>query len=166
MGLGPRVTDDWACNGDPRSRSLSCARVRNVVATIGPATGPHLLLVSHYDSTAAGPGAADDGIGVATMLEIASILKDRKLARPVTLLFDEGEEAGLLGAHAFLEHDPLAGRIESLVNFEARGVTGPATMFETSRPNGAAVAAFKAAAVRPVANSLTADFYRLIPNST
>src|SRR4051794_38337687 len=51
MGLGPRVTDDWACNGDPRSRSLSCARVRNVVATIGPATGPNLLLASHYDST-------------------------------------------------------------------------------------------------------------------
>jgi hypothetical protein len=167
MGLAPRVTDDWACGGGKAGRYAACARVRNVVATIGDAAAPgQVLLAAHYDSTAAGPGAADDGIGVATILEIASLLKERKLARPVTLLFDEGEEAGLLGAHAFLERDPLAGRIESLVNFEARGVTGPATMFETSRPNGAAIAAFKASATRPVANSLTADFYRLIPNAT
>lgn len=168
IGLGARVTDDWACGGGGKaSRFAGCARVRNVVATIGDINAaPALLLASHYDSTAAGPGAADDGIGVATMLEIASLLKDRKLPRPVVLLFDEGEEAGLLGARAFLAHDPLAGRIDSLLNFEARGVTGPATMFETSRPNGPAIAAFKAGAVRPVANSMTADFYRLIPNST
>ncbi|MEA3000690.1 MAG: hypothetical protein QOK17_2523 [Sphingomonadales bacterium] len=166
MGLGPRVTDHWACNGDPRSRSLSCARVRNVVATIGPATGRHLLLASHYDSTATGPGAADDGIGVASMLEIASILKGRKLSRPVTFLFDEGEEAALLGAKAFLERDPLAGRVDSAINLEARGVTGPAIMFETSRPNGSAIRHFAGSAVRPVANSMTADIYRLIPNST
>ena len=167
MGLSPRVGDAWACGGGKGGRFAACARVRNVAATVGggAATG-HVLLASHYDSTAAGPGAADDGIGVATMLEIGSLLKDRKLSRPVDLLFDEGEEAGLLGAHAFLERDPTAGRIESLVNFEARGVTGPATMFETSRPNGAAIAAFKAAAVRPLANSMTADFYQLIPNST
>src|SRR3954463_7359985 len=166
IGLSPRVTDDWACNGAPRSRGIGCARVRNVVATIGPATGPHLLLVSHYDSTPTGPGAADDGIGVASMLEIASILRDRKLARPVTFLFDEGEEAALLGAKAFLERDPLAGRVDSAINLEARGVTGPAIMFETSRPNGSAIRHFARTAVRPVANSMTADIYRLIPNST
>jgi hypothetical protein len=166
IGLSPRVTDDWACNGSPNSRTVSCARVRNVVASIGPAAGRHLLVASHYDSTPAGPGAADDGIGVAVALETAALLKDRGLARPVTFLFDEGEEAGLLGAKAFLEHDPLAARVDSVINIEARGVTGPAIMFETSRPNGAAVAAYARAAVRPVANSLTADIYRLIPNST
>jgi hypothetical protein len=168
IGLAARVTDDWACGGGGKAgRFAACARVRNVVATIGdPAAAPAVLLASHYDSTPAGPGAADDGIGVATMLEIASLVKDRKLERPVVLLFDEGEEAGLLGARAFLAHDPLAGRIASLVNFEARGVTGPATMFETSRPNGGAIAAFKASGARPVASSMTADFYRLIPNST
>jgi hypothetical protein len=166
MGLSPRISDHWACNGDPRSRGLSCARVRNVVATIGPAGGRHLLLASHYDSTATGPGAADDGIGVASMLEIAFILKDRPLARPVTFLFDEGEEAALLGAQAFLEHDPLAGQVDSAINLEARGVTGPAIMFETSRPNGGAIRHFARSAIRPVANSMTADIYRLIPNST
>src|SRR5205085_7066550 len=64
VGLNPRVTDDFVCNGR-RGAAVSCARVRNLVATIGPAQGRHLLLVSHYDSTPTGPGAADDGIGVA-----------------------------------------------------------------------------------------------------
>src|SRR6185437_9247462 len=99
-------------------------------------------------------------------LEIASLLKDRRLARPVTFLFDEGEEAGLVGAGAFLEQDPLAARVDSLINMEARGVTGPAIMFETSRPNGSAIQAYRRAAARPVANSMTTDFYRLIPNAT
>jgi hypothetical protein len=166
MGLAPRITDDWACNGAQKSRSLSCARVHNVVATVGPATGRSVLVASHYDSTPAGPGAADDGIGTAAALEIAFLLKDRPLARPVAFLFDEGEEAGLLGAKAFLEHDPIAARIDSAINMEARGVDGPAIMFETSRPNGGAVSVLRAAADRPVANSMTADFYRLIPKST
>lgn len=166
IGLTPRVADAWACNGAPKSRGIGCARVRNVVASLGPSTGSHLLLASHYDSTPAGAGAADDGIGVASMLEIASLLKTHPPRRPVDFLFDEGEEAGLLGAKAFLEHDPLAARVDSLINMEARGVTGPAIMFETSRPNGGAILAYRRATAAPVANSMTTDFYQLIPNAT
>lgn len=165
IGLDPVVTDDFVCNGAKESRSVACARVRNVVATIGPAEGRHVLIVSHYDSTPVGPGAADDGIGVAAMLETAAVLKSRRLSKPVTFLFNEGEETGLLGARAFLEHSPAAAKVESLVNLESRGTTGPAIMFETSRPNGAALAAYRHVE-RPAANSLTTDFYRLIPNST
>ena len=165
VGLEPRVTDDFVCNGR-RGSAVACARVRNLVATIGPAEGRNLLLVSHYDSTPTGPGAADDGIGVASMLEVASLLRGQRLTRPVTFLFDEGEESGLLGARAFLEHDPLAARVDVAVNVESRGVTGPAIMFETSRPNGAAIALYRAAVSRPVGNSLSTDLYGLIPNST
>jgi hypothetical protein len=166
IGLAPIVTDGIGCNGDRRKRDVACGRTRNVRATIGPAAGRHVLLVSHYDSTPVGPGAADDGIGVAVMLETAAILKDRPLARPVTFLFDEGEELGLNGARAFLDRDPIASRVDSAINFESRGVTGPAIMFETSRPNGAAISWFGSAAWRPVANSMTADFYAMIPNDT
>lgn len=166
VGLAPRVDDGMACNGSPKSRGMSCARVRNLVATIGPENGqPLLLFVSHYDSTPAGPGAADDGIGVATMLEIAHLLSDRPLKGPIGFLFNEGEERGLVGARAFLDRDPLAERVGTLVNLEARGVTGPAIMFETNRPNGPAIALYRKVG-RPVANSLTTDLYRMIPNST
>ncbi|HYD38040.1 MAG TPA: M20/M25/M40 family metallo-hydrolase, partial [Allosphingosinicella sp.] len=147
-------------------RAVSCARVRNVLARLGPATGRAVMMVSHYDSTPAGPGAADDGIGVAVMLEAAALLRERPLRRPVLLLFNEGEEAGLIGARAFADDERLARQVEAVVNLEARGVTGPALMFETSRPNGAAVAAFARSSERPAANSASADFYRLIPNDT
>ena len=86
---------------------------------------------AHYDSVPVGPGASDDGVGVATLLEVGSILKRRPLQRPVILLFNEGEELGLVGARAFLP-DPLSRNVDSLLNFEARGVNGPVTMFETN----------------------------------
>src|SRR4051812_43033039 len=37
IGLAPRVNDDWACGGGKGGRYAACARVRNVVATIGDA---------------------------------------------------------------------------------------------------------------------------------
>jgi len=165
MDLNPIVRDQFACNELYKSRGVSCARVRNVVATLGPATGKAVLLNAHYDSTPVGPGAADDGIGVATLLEVGSILRNQPLKRPVILLFNEGEELGLVGARAFLA-DPLSRNVDSLINLEARGVRGPVNMFETSRPNGAPIAVFAAAVKHPVANSLSTDVYRLLPNYT
>jgi len=165
MGLEPIVRDQVACNDFQKARLVACTRARNVIATLGPPSGKALLLSSHYDSVPVGPGASDDGIGVATMLEVGSILKDRPLKRPVILLFNEGEELGLIGARAFLA-DPLSRNVDSLLNFEARGVTGPVTMFETSQPNGAAIATYGEAVGRPFASSLSTDVARLIPNDT
>lgn len=166
VGLEPRVTDRFACNSFARSRTIACARVRNLVATIGSGQGRSLLLSAHYDSTFAGPGAADAGIGVATLLETAALLRGRPLRRPVTFLINEGEEMGLLGARDFVDNDPSPSRYDTLLNFEARGVTGPAAMFETSQPNAIPIAAYAQAVGRPAANSLMTDLYRLIPNST
>ncbi|MFL6764621.1 MAG: M28 family peptidase, partial [Sphingomicrobium sp.] len=165
MGLRPIVRDQVACNDFQKARLVACARVRNVIAVLGPAYGKALVLSAHYDSVPVGPGAADDGIGVATLLEVGSILKQRPLHRPVMLLFNEGEELGLVGARAFLA-DPLSRNVDSLLNFEARGVNGPVTMFETSQPDGAAIAAYASSVRRPYASSLSTDVARLIPNDT
>jgi hypothetical protein len=165
MGLDPVVRDQFACNELYKQRGVACARVRNVIAALGPPAGKALLLNAHYDSTPVGPAAADDGSGVATLLEIAAILKDRRLERPLILLFNEGEELGLVGARAFLA-DPLSRDVDSLVNLEARGVRGPVNMFETSRPNAAPISIFQKAVANPIANSLSTDVYRLIPNYT
>ncbi len=165
IGLTPIVRDQFACNQIYKQRGVSCARVRNVIVPLGPAAGKTLLLNAHYDSTPVGPAAADDGVGVATLLEVAAVLKNERLRRPVILLFNEGEELGLVGARAFMA-DPLSRRVDSLVNLEARGVSGPVTMFETSLPNGPPVRAFARAVDRPFANSLATDFYRQLPNYT
>src|SRR6476661_4907228 len=71
IGLQPQVHEAVDCSGFPKTRVVSCSRVRNVIATIpGRTPGRHLLLDAHYDSTPTGPGAGDDGLGVATLLEV------------------------------------------------------------------------------------------------
>ena len=136
----------------PKSRLVSCA-VRNVIATIpGRRPGPQLLLNAHYDSTATGPGAADDGLGVAVLLEVGSILKTSPPPRPVTLLFNEGEENGLNGAHAFMAGIRSPGRsVRSSTSMSRR--YRPALMYETSDPNGAGAEALRKRSRRPFANS-------------
>ena len=167
IGLNPRIQDTVDCSAVPKFRVVSCSRVRNVIATLpGRTNAKHLLLNAHYDSTPTGPGAADDGLGVAVLLEIAHILKASPPRRPVTFLFNEGEEFGLNGARAFVRSDPLGKQVDSLVNIDVRGVRGPALMYETSDPNGAAIAAYAAGTRRPYANSVSTDFSKLIPNST
>lgn len=166
IGFEPEVRDDFACRGAPRWNAVTCARVRNVVFRAGPPDGGAILVASHYDSVAAGPGAADDGAGVAASLEIAAILKKRRPVIPVLFLITDGEEAGLVGAHSFMRTDPFARGIDAVINMEARGASGPALIFQTSDPNGRDITAYSKRAKAPVGNSLATDIYKMLPNDT
>ena len=167
IGLQPGCRKQPIAARYPR-RASSAARTSATWSRRFPSQrpGPQLLLNAHYDSTPTGPGAADDGLGVAVLLEVGAILEAAPPPRPVTLLFNEGEEYGLNGAHAFVRSNPLARQVNSLINIDVRGVTGPALMYETSDPNGAALGIYAAAAHRPYANSISTDFAKLIPNTT
>lgn len=166
IGFSPEVRDDFACRSVRRRNAVSCARVRNVVFRAGPDAGGAILVASHYDSVAAGPGAADDGSGVAASLEIAAILKKRRPVKPVVFLITDGEEAGLIGAHSFVRKDPLAKEVIAVINMEARGVSGPAILFQTSDPNSRDIAAYSSRVRAPVGNSLATDIYKMMPNDT
>lgn len=165
LGFTPEVRDRFHCN-DIRPGAAICARPRNVVFWVTPPGKNAVMLMSHYDSVAAGPGAADDGMGVAISLEVARLLKDKKLARPVLVLITDGEEAGLIGAAAFATHDPLKAQIGAVVNLEARGTTGTANMFQTSSPNAHDIAALERGGLVASANALATDFYKLLPNDS
>lgn len=165
LGFTPEVRNTFACRPQPRGPLVDCARVRNIVFSVGPVSGPAILAAAHYDSVAAASGASDDGIGLSVWLEIARMLRGETLERRVVFLFSDGEEPGLIGAFDFANNDPLMGSVESLVNLEARGSRGPAIFFESNQPNADAVAAF-GAAPRPIANSVMADVYALLSNSS
>jgi hypothetical protein len=165
IGFTPEIHARFHCN-DIRKGAAICAQPRNVMFWITPPGDDAVMLAAHYDSVPAGPGAADDGIGIATALEVAHLLKDKQFARPVVVLLSDAEEAGLVGAAAFAAHDPLARRIGAVVNLEARGTTGTANMFQTSRRNGNDVAALQAGGRVPAANSLASDLYSILPNDT
>ena len=99
LGYAPEVQTGFACD-----EYGTCATVNNVVARLdGSEKGQSVLIAAHYDSVPAGPGASDDGAGVATVLECARALKTRPWPRhSIIFLVDDGEEAGLLGAHVFV----------------------------------------------------------------
>ena len=165
LGFQPEVRESFICRPQPRSPLVDCALIRNIVFSIGPPSGPAILAATHYDSVPAAPGASDAGIGIAAWLEIARLMAREPLQRRVIFLISDGEEPGLLGAYAFARSDPLMPDVQSLVNLEARGTRGPAIFFESNQPNGDAVAAY-ANAPRPIANSVMADVYALLSNST
>ena len=163
LGLTPRVQRATSCG-----QYGICGVVENVIAELpGSSPGPAVALASHYDSVPAGPGAADDGAGVAAMLEIARAVRaGGKLTRPLILIFTDGEEMGLLGARALVKDRELLARLGAVINVEARGVSGPSLMFETSTPNDGLIAAFAGAVSRPVSSSAFYAVYKQLPNDT
>ncbi len=163
LGHRPEVQEGFACG--PVG---ICARVTNLLARIeGRRPGKAVLLSVHYDSVPAGPGASDDGVGVAAALEIARALKaDPAPPNPIVLLFNEGEEDDLLGAEAFVAGHPWAKEIGAVVNLEARGTAGPSLMFETSDGSGWLIDLFARSVARPASNSIYYTIYKLLPNDT
>ena len=165
LGYEPQVQTAFDCN-----EYGNCATVNNVLARLDgsdASTSDAVLLAAHYDSVAAGPGASDDGTGVAAILEIARNLKS--LPQPqhsIIFLFDEGEEAGLLGARAFVDWHPWAKDVRAVVNLDARGTGGPSLLFETGTANEWVIQLFKRMAARPVTSSIFYDIYRELPNDT
>ena len=146
----------------------SCGWIENVVARLeGTQSTGTVLLMAHYDSVPAGPGAGDDLSGTAAVLEIARLLKQGPAPRN-TILFqiNDGEEAQLLGAQWFKEHSPDAAAVRAMVNLEARGSSGPSLLFETLGDNTWTVPTYAAGAPRPVTSSVFATIYELLPNYT
>jgi hypothetical protein len=143
--------------------------VENIVARWKGSSGANdaVALVAHYDSVPAGPGAGDDGAGVAAIVEAFRALRTGPAPRnDIILLFTDGEEAGLLGASAFMAEHPWAKDIRVAVNLEARGNGGSSQLFETSQDNGRLVETVAQAVPRPTGTSLTYEIYKHMPNDT
>ena len=146
---------------------------RNIVG-IQPGRDPALpavLVMAHYDSSAISPGAADDGAGVAAVLEAVRALKARgPLDRDLIVLLTDAEELGLDGARVFFSDHPWRQRVGAVVNLEARGGGGRAMMFETGAGNAETIALFARAAPGVTggvtSNALAVFVYELMPNGT
>ncbi|SDC72447.1 Peptidase family M28 [Sphingomonas sp. YR710] len=128
---------------------------------------PAILLMAHHDTVWGSPGAADDSMGVATILETFRAITARgRPVRDVVVLFTDAEELGLDGAEAFFARNPLARRVGVVINLESRGAGGRANMFETGGGNGAMMRFYADRVARPAANSIAVLIYDLMPNST
>ncbi|HJS00976.1 MAG TPA: M20/M25/M40 family metallo-hydrolase [Flavobacterium sp.] len=146
---------------------------KNILARIkGTNNTKALVLLSHYDSAphSASHGASDDASGVATILEGVRAFLHNKTPHKndIIILFTDAEELGLNGAALFVTKHQWAKEVDLVLNFEARGTSGPSYMLmETNNGNAAMVQNF--ATAKPshiVSNSLMYSIYKMLPNDT
>lgn len=156
--------------GDPAAAGNAAVDVVGVLPGRDPGAAA-VVLMAHYDSAWGSPGAADDGAGVAAVLETVRAIKARGPAdRTLVVLLTDAEELNLDGARLFFSENPLRDRIGAVVNLEARGGGGRAMMFETGRGNAETVRLFTQAARKAdggaTSNALSIFVYENMPNGT
>jgi len=169
LGLEPQVQEGFTLN----KKWSVLSKPKNILARIpGKERGKALMLLSHYDSAphSFSHGASDAGSGIVAILEgIRAYLASGEVPKnDIIILFSDAEEIGLMGAKLFVEEHPWAKEVGLVINFEARGSGGPATMIlETNGGNATLVKEFiKANPSHPVASSLMYSVYKLLPNDT
>ena len=168
MGLSPITHTLPSCWSESRWDNIPCGTVTNVVAGVTQGAGKAVLLMAHLDSVAAGPGACDDGCGMATLLETIRALKARGVngPHPIVALFTDGEEAGLLGAAAYFR-DPLRrARTGMVINVDNRGNQGASLLFQTSPGDAKLIDLYARVTPHVATSSIYPEIYKRLPNDT
>ena len=175
-----RIFDDLSAE---QQATLKDAKADTIVVDVPGKSEHTMALMAHYDSATVEAdesghqhitdgtslGAADDGYGVAAIVETLRALKadGRQPENSLKIVITDGEEIGLVGARNEMRHHRADYEdVDLVLNLEARGTSGPALMFETS-PNNSAVAGYFLSHVKqPVAGSLLPSLYARMPNTT
>ncbi|MBS0275042.1 MAG: M20/M25/M40 family metallo-hydrolase [Proteobacteria bacterium] len=168
LGVKTATYKAFTCNAWRGFSFIACATVTDIIAEVVPGEGKAIVMLAHYDSVPAGPGASDDKSGVVTVLETARALKAKNAPskHPVIAVITDGEEAGLLGANAFLQNPALKARVGVVVNVEARGTRGQSLLFQTSPGDGKLIDLYAKSVPVMATSSLYAEIYKFLPNDT
>ena len=162
---------------------LKDAPAETIVVDVPGKSEHTMALMAHYDSATVEAdesghqhitdgtslGAADDGYGVAAIVETLRALKadGRQPENSLKIVITDGEEIGLVGARNEMRHHRADyENVDLVLNLEARGTSGPALMFETSSNNSAVAGYFLSHVKQPVAGSLLPSLYARMPNTT
>lgn len=127
---------------------------------------PGVLFSAHYDSVSTASGATDDGIGIVSMVQTVKHLVENRPRRTAVFNFNNGEEDGLHGARAFMEH-PWSNLTSIFINLEGAASGGRPILFRaTSLPPVQSFSNTRVA--RPHGNALSTDAFTrgLIRSST
>jgi hypothetical protein len=152
MGLRPEVQKTAVFEPD----EADATTVKNVlVRVVGTQpTSRAVLVTAHYDSVVTGPGAGDNGMSVAAMLETLQALQAGPPPRnDLIFLFNDGEEEGVIGSTAFVEQHPWAKDVGVVFDFDRGEATGAAILEWTAPHDGWLVQEISAASPGLIAPS-------------
>uniref|UniRef100_A0AAQ4QD72 Endoplasmic reticulum metallopeptidase 1 n=1 Tax=Gasterosteus aculeatus aculeatus TaxID=481459 RepID=A0AAQ4QD72_GASAC len=147
-------------------------RVTNIAVRLEPKGGAqHLMLANcHFDTVANSPGASDDAVSCAVMLEVLHSLANQStpLLHGVVFLFNGAEENILQASHGFITQHPWAKQVRAFINLEAAGVGGKEVVFQTGPENPWLVQAYVHAAKHPFASVVGQEVFQsgIIPSDT
>ncbi|XP_005803825.3 endoplasmic reticulum metallopeptidase 1 [Xiphophorus maculatus] len=147
-------------------------RVTNIAVKLEPKRGAqHLMLANcHFDTVANSPGASDDAVSCAVMLEVLHSLANQStpLHHGVVFLFNGAEENVLQASHGFITQHPWAKQVRAFINLEAAGVGGKEVVFQTGPENPWLVQAYVHAAKHPFASVVGQEVFQsgVIPSDT
>uniref|UniRef100_A0A673WM05 Endoplasmic reticulum metallopeptidase 1 n=1 Tax=Salmo trutta TaxID=8032 RepID=A0A673WM05_SALTR len=150
----------------------SYCKVSNIAVRLEPKAGAqHLMLANcHFDTVANSPGASDDAVSCAVMLEVLRSLASLStpLRHGAVFLFNGAEETSLQASHGFITQHPWAKQVRAFINLEAVGVGGKELVFQTGPENPWLIQAYNHAAKHPFASVVGQEIFqsRLIPSDT
>ncbi|XP_046484385.1 endoplasmic reticulum metallopeptidase 1-like isoform X1 [Neodiprion pinetum] len=146
--------------------------VGNVIARLsdGDNSSVALLVNCHYDSHPSSPGASDNGINCAAMLEVLRVLSQSQttLTHDIIFLFNGAEENPLQASHAFVTTHRWAADVRAFLNYDSAGFGGREALFQ-SGPKDPWLDAYYASAVpHPHASAVITDLFEsgLVPSDT
>ena len=116
-----------------------------------------VLVNAHYDSVSTGFGATDDGMGVATILQLLRYFSTHQPRKGVVALLNNGEEDFLNGARVFSQH-PMAKFPHTFLNLEGAGAGGRSTLF---RSTDTEVSRFYRKARSPFGSVTSSDAFKM-----
>lgn len=132
LGLEPEIQTAVSATRD--ASTVLAATVRNVVARLpGSQSTGAVALVAHYDAAPLSPGAADNGMGAAAVLETArALLAGAPLRNDVLIVLTDAGSVDALGARAFVGEHPRGREVAAAISVDVIGGGGAAIAFEVA----------------------------------
>ncbi|XP_068152302.1 endoplasmic reticulum metallopeptidase 1-like [Drosophila tropicalis] len=148
--------------------------VQNVVVKLHGEPGlrpcKSLLINAHFDSVPGSPGASDDAMACAVMLEILRVLsrQSNRSKCDIIFLFNGAEETGLQASHGFITKHKWAKNIGAFINLESVGSGGKEMLFQSSANNSWLVAMYGKSVPHPNAQAAAEEIFQsgIIPSDT
>ncbi|XP_054278199.1 endoplasmic reticulum metallopeptidase 1-like isoform X2 [Macrosteles quadrilineatus] len=146
--------------------------IQNIIVKIGPhsAVNGSLLVNCHFDSVPLSPGASDDGLNCAVMLEVLRVISRQRdpLQQNIIFLFNGAEETPLMASHGFITTHKWAPEVRAFINLESCGAGGKEVLFQAGPNHPWLVQLYAESVPFPSAKVLFEEIFHsgLIPSDT